>query len=201
MLGLISAEEVLHEYRLQFSYISEQGVKPTHFDGEKHSHLFLPQTIWALDRLIAESGINKLRLINESALTRTLKKQGIVLKGNINQRLKLAFLESRTSRSRTALKDCRSPDYSFGVLLSGRIAAAETKRVLEAILLQPEDSTVEWMFHPGYPFDEDEQVFASEFGRFFLTEARDRERTTLLSPEIREVLQKHQKQLISYRDL
>ena len=136
-----------------------------------------------------------------SAAMNAMKKQGIVLKGSVAQQLKLAFLESRTKRFSTALKDCQSPDYSFGVLLSGRIAAVETKRLLEALFILPENSTVEWMFHPGYPFADDEPAFTREFGRFFLKSTRDRERVALQSPEIRGILQEHRQQLISYREL
>ena len=201
MRGLISAEEVLIEYKRQLACMSEQGVTPSHFDSEKHSHLFLPQTVWALDRLMVESGINKVRLINESLLINIMKKQGIALKGSVSQQLKLAFLEFRTKRFSSAIKDCQSPDYTFGVLLSGRVTKAETKRLLEALLLLPENGTVEWMFHPGYPFADDEPDFIREFGRFFLKSARDRERNILQSPEIRGLLQEHRQQLISYREL
>lgn len=201
MRGRISAEEVLIEYKRQLACLSEQGVTPSHFDGEKHSHLFLPQTAWATGRLMAESGINKLRLINETVLINKMKKQGIYLKGSVTQKLKLIFLESRTKRLSTVSKDCQGPDYTFGVLLSGRTSKAETKRLLEALLLLPENGTVEWMFHPGYPFADDEPDFTREFGSFFLKDARDQERNILQSPEIRGLLQKHRQQLISYREL
>jgi len=168
MRGLISAEEVLAEYKQQLACLYEQGVKTSHFDGEKHSHLFLPQTAWATDRLMVESGINKLRLINESPLINTMKKQGIALKGNAAQKLKLVSLESRVKRFSSALKDWRSPDYTFGLLLSGRAVATNIKQLLEALLLLHENSTVEWMFHPGYPFAADEPDFTKEFGQFFL---------------------------------
>ena len=97
-----------------------------------------------------------------------MKKQGIALKGNAAQKLKLVSLESRVKRFSSALKDWRSPDYTFGLLLSGRAVATNIKQLLEALLLLHENSTVEWMFHPGYPFAADEPDFTKEFGQFFL---------------------------------
>ncbi len=201
MLGRISAGEVLLEYRRQLACMTDRGVAPTHFDGEKHSHLFLGQTIWALDRLMAESGINRLRLINESPLVSLLKKQGAGPEGSLMQQLKLAFLEFRTKRAAAVLKEPRSTDYTFGILLSGRTTAAEVKSILPLLLHLPGNSTVEWMFHPGYPFADNDPGFSGEFGKFFIAGGRDTEREILLSPETREILQKHQQQLISYREL
>ena len=199
--GRLSAEEILAEYRIQLEYMQRHGVEPTHFDGEKHSHLFLKQAVWAVSKLMEESDINRLRLINESPLIALLKKEGVRLNGSLAQRLKLSFLEARKKQSHPEILGFKSTDYSFGILLSGRTELGNTKEILNVLLNQQENSTVEWMFHPGYPLDATDSSFTREFGQFFLSDARKRERAILLSPETTGILQKHKEKLITYREL
>jgi len=59
LLGRLSLDEVHREYRQQVLRALEHGITPTHFDGEKHTHLLLPEAVSALRRLSAEFGINK----------------------------------------------------------------------------------------------------------------------------------------------
>jgi predicted glycoside hydrolase/deacetylase ChbG (UPF0249 family) len=199
--GVLSASEIHHEYRLQLRAAQRFGITPTHFDGEKHSHLLLPEATLALKRLADESGIRKARIIGEAALNRKLRAAGIRLDGSLGQRAKLLLLEHRSRGARRLLEGLRSTQASFGVLVSGAEGFSEGARVLRAILDLASPASVEWMFHLSYPFDPDEPGFQREFGSFFLTDARTRELEFLCSEEVRQALAGSREKLVSYRDL
>ncbi len=199
--GALSVREILHEYRLQLRALEQHGITPTHFDGEKHSHLLLPEATLALKQLSEESGIGKIRIIGEAALDRRLRSEGIRLNGSLSQRAKLALLEHRSRRARRVLDGARSPEAFFGVLVSGAAGFSDGARVLRTILGLSSPASVEWMFHLSYPFDSELPGFRSEFGSFFLAEARTREFEFLCSEEVRQGLADSRDQLVSYRDL
>jgi len=197
-LGKISPHHVYLEYRRQVLYMMDHGLRPTHFDGEKHTHLLLPEAVQAVRQLSSEFGIRKVRLINETGTTRMLA--GIPMKGSRMQRLKLAILEHRSEAARKTWSELRWPDYFFGVRISGQIAFPDTLDVLRAMFALQAPGTIEWMFHPGYPFDARQPGFRCEFGDFFLDESRENELRFLLSDEAVQIIREHRGQLISYRE-
>lgn len=199
--GALSVSEIHHEYAQQLHAMERYGITPTHFDGEKHSHLLLPEATLAVKRLSEESGIRKVRIIGEAALDRRLRSEGIRLDGSLSQRAKLGLLEHRSRRARRVLEGAKSTDAFFGVLVSGAAGFSEGARVLRAILALTSPASVEWMFHLGYPFDSEDPGFRSEFGSFFLAEARTRELEFLCSEEVHQGLAESRDKLISYRDL
>ena len=86
VLGRLSAEEIYIEYRRQVEFMLDHGLPPTHFDGEKHTHLLLPEASRALGRLMEEFNIRKVRLINETGVLQKLKTAGISVPGNWQQK-------------------------------------------------------------------------------------------------------------------
>ena len=201
LLGRLSLDEVHREYRQQVLRALEHGITPTHFDGEKHTHLLLPEAVSALRRLSAEFGIRKVRTIAEAPVLRALSARGFPVPGSFTQRLKLQILEYRSRSARAAWSDLKTPDGFFGVLMSGQEDLAHGAEWLRALLGLESSMTVEWMFHLGHPFDLAEPAFQQEFGRFFLSEARTRELEFLCSTEVAAELERRRAQLISYREL
>jgi len=198
-LGKISAHHVHTEYRRQVLFMMEGGLVPTHFDGEKHTHLLLPEAVRAVKKLNSEFGIQKVRRINETSVTKMLPE--LSLNYNPAQRLKLALLEYRSRSAGRHWIDLKCSDFSFGVLLSGRADFADMLKILKVFFSLQRSATIEWMFHLGYPFDINRPEFKHEFGHFFLNASREKELQFLLSAEVLEVIEKNTTQLISYREL
>lgn len=200
-LGQLSSDEIYHEYRRQILRMIDQGLRPTHFDGEKHTHLLLPEAARTLNRLMDEFKIRKVRTINESPVNRVLASTGIGLDGDIRQRLKLMFLESRTKKACKLWSNFKSPDFSFGVLMSGHIRYPDSVNMAVKLLETPLKGTLEWMLHLGYPTHLNSRENRKNFGKFFLTRSRTEELKLVLSKEFTDKVNKNQDNLITYREL
>ena len=199
--GKLAAAEVEAEYRRQVEFMLERNFVPTHLDGEKHSHILIPEAAQAVRKLSAEFSIGKVRLINEKALLKNLRRQGMAIKGSQSQRVKLELLEWRSRQVAGIWGGLRHPDATFGVLLSGNTRYPDAIDLLQAFVTLDSPKTIEWMFHLGYPFDENGAQFNNEFGGFFLGKARQEEVEFLLSDEVAEIIGNHNNQFGSYLTL
>jgi predicted glycoside hydrolase/deacetylase ChbG (UPF0249 family) len=199
--GKLSASEVEREYRRQIEFMLARNCVPTHLDGEKHTHILIPEAARAVRKLSDEFNIERVRLINEKALLKDLHRQGIAVKGSRMQRAKLELLEWRSRRVAGTWGGLRHPDATFGVLLSGNTRYPEAIDLLKAFVTLDSTKTIEWMFHLGYPFDENDARFKNEFGGFFLGKARQEEVEFLLSDEVAEIIGNHNNQFGSYQIL
>ena len=199
--GKLAAAEVEAEYRRQVEFMLERDFVPTHLDGEKHSHILIPEAAQAVRKLSAEFSIGKVRLINEKALLKNLRRQGMTIKGSQSQRVKLELLEWRSRQVAGIWGGLRHPDATFGVLLSGNTRYPDAIDLLQAFVTLDSPKTIEWMFHLGYPFDENDTQFNNEFGGFFLGKARQEEVEFLLSDEVAEIIGNHNNQFGSYLTL
>jgi predicted glycoside hydrolase/deacetylase ChbG (UPF0249 family) len=188
MRGKLSAAEVEEEYRRQIEFMLERDFVPTHLDGEKHTHILIPEAARAVRKLSDEFNIERVRLINEKALLKDLHRQGIAVKGSQMQRAKLELLEWRSRRVAGTWGGLRHPDATFGVLLSGNTRYPEAIDLLKAFVTLESAKTIEWMFHLGYPFDENDAGFRNQFGGFFLGKARQEEMEFLLSDEVADII-------------
>jgi predicted glycoside hydrolase/deacetylase ChbG (UPF0249 family) len=199
--GKLAASEVEAEYRRQIEFMLERDFVPTHLDGEKHTHILIPESALAVRKLSGEFNIGKVRLINEKALLKDLRRQGIAVKGSQSQRVKLELLEWRSRQVAGIWGGLRHPDATFGVLLSGNTRYPDAIDLLKAFVTLDSPETIEWMFHLGYPFDENDTQFNNEFGGFFLGKARQEEVEFLLSDEVAEIIGNHNNQFGSYLTL
>lgn len=198
MRGKLSAHEVELEYRQQIEFMLKRNYIPTHLDGEKHTHILIPESAQAVRKLSGEYDIGKVRLINEKALLKHLCRQGIVVKGNHVQRAKLELLEWRSRQVAKIWGGLRHTDATFGVLLSGNTRYPDAINLLRAFAALDSTKTIEWMFHLGYAFDENDAAFNKEFGQYFLGDARQKEMEFLLSDEVAEIVGKNRNQFGSY---
>jgi predicted glycoside hydrolase/deacetylase ChbG (UPF0249 family) len=199
--GKLSPSEVEIEYRRQIEFMLARGFVPTHLDGEKHSHILIPEAARAVRKLSGEFDIAKVRLINEKPLLKDLRRQGLAVRGSRMQRAKLELLEWRSRQVAGIWGGLRHPDATFGVLLSGNTRYPEAIDLLQAFVTLESIKTIEWMFHLGYPFDENDASFASEFGGFFLGKARQEEVEFLLSDEVAAIVASHNNRFGSYLTL
>ena len=180
-LGRFPVEE---EIRAQVRKIVEAGIRPTHIDTHKHTHL-LPRVLQAVARVAREFGIAWVRV----PLDGPVPDDGIPLRLRAlawgARRLRPVFdrVLSRYGR--------RTTDYFTGFQLTGRLDA----RLLARLIRNLAPGSVELMCHPGYCTGELLRA------RTRLKESRERELEALLALEVKEAVQESGVELVNYRRL
>ena len=174
------------ELSAQVRHILAAGIRPTHLDTHKHTHL-APPVLDAVARIGEEFGIRWVRRPFDFPLT--------ALRGTV-PRLKrvtsdaLGLLRRRFHRVLTR-HGCRTTDHFAGFQITGRFRTAELVQLLEML---PEGST-ELMCHPGYC----EETLRRERTR--LKESRALELQALVAPETRAAIESKGIELVGYRGL
>jgi len=129
------------ELAAQMRRIVHAGVRPTHLDTHKHTHL-APPVLDAVARLAQESGVRWVRRPFDfplHALRRGVPRLKRLTSGA------LGLLRRRFHRV-LASRGCRTTDHFAGFQITGRFRTAELLELLSAI---PPGST-ELMVHPGH---------------------------------------------------
>jgi len=188
LLGAMAKREVraYDELAAQIKKIVDAGVRPTHLDTHKHTHL-APPVLDAVARLSEEFGIPWVRRPFDLPIT--------PLKGTV-PRLKrmtssgLSFLRRRFHRVLES-HGCRTTDHFAGFQITGRF---RTPELVELLAILPEGST-ELMVHPG------RCGAALRAARTRLKESREHELEALIAPETRAAVERNGIELVSYREL
>ncbi len=177
---------VYEELRAQILRITQAGIRPTHLDTHKHTHL-APPVLDAVARLGQEFDIPWVRRPFDFPLNAL---------GGAAPRLKR--LTSRTfgllrPRFHRVLErhHCRTTDHFAGFQITGRFRTAELLALLDIL---PEGST-ELMCHPGRCGPDLRQA------RTRLKESREAELAALTAPEVAEAVKRARIELVSYRQL
>jgi hopanoid biosynthesis associated protein HpnK len=174
------------ELAAQVRTILAAGIRPTHLDTHKHTHL-APPVLDAVARLSEEFGIRWVRRPFDFPVN--------ALRGTV-PRLKrltsdaLGLMRRRFHRV-LARHGCRTTDHFAGFQITGRFRAAELVELLAAL---PEGST-ELMCHPGVCGP------ALRGARTRLKESREQELEALVSPEVRAALDRNAIELVNYAGL
>jgi predicted glycoside hydrolase/deacetylase ChbG (UPF0249 family) len=175
---------IYDELSAQVRRILDAGLKPTHLDTHKHTHL-LPPVLDAIARISEEFAIRWVRRPFDFAgqpeglpLTKRWANRGMSLMRGRFQRV-------------LAGHGCRSTDHFSGFSQTGRYDA---RYLVELIHALPEGST-EFMCHPGHCGDELRAAPTR------LKESRQRELDALTDPSVRAALSEAGVHLASYRDL
>jgi chitin disaccharide deacetylase len=186
--GRIAAKEIEAEGGAQIRKLQAAGVKVSHIDTHKHTHIF-PQVLRPLLAAARACGVRAIR-----------NPYGKIGWGMIasSPRLWKRYWQTRAlhvfaEKFRRAVGDAGmvTPDGSLGIVLTGALDERTFHLVLESI---PE-GTWELVCHPGYNDAELDKV------RTRLRESRETELRLLKSPEARQILAESGVQLISYDDL
>ncbi len=175
---------IYEELASQVWRVLEAGLKPTHLDTHKHTHLF-PPVLTAVARVSEEFGIPWVR--RPFDLPMNAKGATFVTRAVSGS---FSVVRSRFERE-LSRRHCRWTDYFAGFQITGNYDAAELAALIRAL---PEGST-EFMCHPGLCTDE----LRSANTR--LKESRARELAALTSPEVRLALREARVDLVTYRDL
>jgi predicted glycoside hydrolase/deacetylase ChbG (UPF0249 family) len=174
---------VYDELAAQVRRIVDAGVRPTHLDTHKHTHL-APPVLDAVARLSAETGIRWVRRPFDFPLT--------ALRGRVPRAKQLTsdalgLLRRRFHRV-LERHGCRTTDHFAGFQITGRFRTPELVQLLDSL---PEGTT-EFMCHPGRCGD------ALRHARTRLKESREQELEALLAPEAREALRRNGIELVGF---
>lgn len=173
---------VYEELRAQVRKVTAAGLRPTHLDTHKHTHL-APPVLDAVARIAEEFDIRWVRRPFDFPLTAA----GVPWTKRLTSRA-LGIVRRRFHRVLEA-HGCRSTDHFAGFQITGRFRTAELVALIEAL----PDGLTELMTHPGYCTAE---LLAA---RTRLKESRERELEALTAPETRDALQRRGVELADYR--
>jgi predicted glycoside hydrolase/deacetylase ChbG (UPF0249 family) len=160
------------------------GLRPTHLDTHKHTHLAPP----VLKALIQVSQEFKIPWIRKPADLTLPTGSAPPLKKAVT-----SIVRFTANRFDGVLQrgGCRFTDHFTGFELTGRLGSPE----LLSILRNLPDGLTELVCHPGFLGPE----LSATSTR--LKQSRVRELEALTSPEVRKILSEHAIQLTAYRDL
>jgi predicted glycoside hydrolase/deacetylase ChbG (UPF0249 family) len=175
---------VYDELAAQVRRIIDAGIRPTHLDTHKHTHL-LPPVLDAVARISEEFGIPWVR----RPFDLPIRANGV----SWPKRAAASGMRLMRARFHRVLDrhHCRTTDHFAGFQITGNYDAAELARLIRQL---PEGST-EFMCHPG--FCEDELRAASTR----LKESRRRELDALVSPEVKAAAEETGIHVVDYRSL
>lgn len=172
------------ELEAQVRRILDAGLRPTHLDTHKHTHL-LPPVLDVVARLSQRYGIRWVRRPFDLPL-----KQGRVPWSRRVVSRSLQFVRRRFHRVLCS-HDCLTTDYFAGFQMTGYL---QTPDLVETLRHLPPGST-EFMTHPAFCTDE------LRAARTRLKESRQRELEALTAPETLRAVKEAGIQLMGYRQL
>jgi predicted glycoside hydrolase/deacetylase ChbG (UPF0249 family) len=177
---------VYDELAAQVRHIERAGLRPSHLDTHKHTHL-APPVLDVVARLAAESGARWVRRPFDLPLSAPRGAAPLM------KRLTSRALATTRRRFHRVLEQhgCRTTDHFAGFQITGRFRSAE---LVELMAIIPDGST-EFMCHPGRCTD----LLRAAPTR--LKESRQRELEALIAPEVRAAMERNDIELVNYRNL
>jgi predicted glycoside hydrolase/deacetylase ChbG (UPF0249 family) len=170
---------VYEELRAQVGKILRAGIRPTHLDTHKHTHL-LPPVLEAVARIADEFGIQWVRRPFDF---------GIDLGARMTKSAVALGLRVARPGFARALGDLKTTDHFAGFQITGTLKQSNLIETLERL---PEGLT-EFMCHPG-KLGPELRAAATR-----LKESREMELAALVSPEVRSAIKRRKIELTNYR--
>jgi chitin disaccharide deacetylase len=174
----ISAYE---EIRAQVKKIVDAGIRPSHIDTHKHTHL-MPPVLGAVARVAKEFGIRWVRRPFDF---------GIDARAALTKRAVAIGMRMMAPNFARTLEGLSTTDYFTGFQLTGSL---DDNRLIDAIERLPVGLT-EFMSHPGRLGPELERAPTR------LKQSRALELAALCSPRTREAIERRGVRLVRYLDL
>ena len=190
----VQDEHLEQELRAQIERVVSAGITPSHLDSHKHSHTH-PRVMKALSRVALEFGIKSVRNPFETVLAAS--QAGPAARSRRGVYVKQYAMSAAVSVRAPAFKrlardhDFRTPDFFYGVRLTGLLDAHAIRSVIESL----KEGTTELMCHPGV-YGEDLERASTRLKR-----ERQRELDALTDPSLRRAIDDTGAKLISYREL
>jgi hopanoid biosynthesis associated protein HpnK len=182
--GRLDENQIEVEIAAQIRKLQAAGVAVSHLDSHKHTHMF-PVVLRGLLRAAKTLGVRAVRNPFEPLVFARLSRW--------KRQFQLRLMGSFRRNFRHALEEAGlvAPDGCIGVAVTGGLDQNAFRQLIESL---PE-GTWEFVSHPGYNDRELDQVNTR------LRRSREIELEILTSQASKEVLQREQVQLISYREL
>ena len=171
LLKRISLDEVQRELDAQIARVLDAGIRVTHLDSEKHTHLLLPGYAEQVCRAASRFDIQWVRRIRES----------VGLRGVVNRQVQKALLLNIVaSRSSGYWTDygLQAVDHSAGVA-NAPLDVAVYRAIFESL----QSGVTEIVCHPGYVGESVDEV-----GQMYVDRYWEQERMALLDAELREIV-------------
>jgi predicted glycoside hydrolase/deacetylase ChbG (UPF0249 family) len=188
MLAAIATRRIriYDELAAQVRRILDGGIRLTHLDTHKHTHL-APPVLNAVARVAEEFGIRWVRRPFDLPITAARGGAPWPKRATSGG---LTFVRRRFERV-LAERHCRTTDHFAGFQITGRFRTRELVALIQAL---PEGST-ELMCHPGRLTGE------LRAARTRLKESREQELAALIAPETRRAIEENGIELVNYRTL
>jgi chitin disaccharide deacetylase len=182
--GRLDRAQIEAEVTAQIKKLQTAGIQVSHLDSHKHTHMF-PAVLKGVLRAAKSCGIQAMRNPFEPLVFATLR--------HWKRQFQLKLLQSFRSRFRAMLAEAgvATPDGCVGIAATGGLSLEIFKMLLENL---PE-GTWEFVSHPGYNDGDLDKIQTR------LRDSRDKELAILISPAIRELIQRQGIKLISYREM
>ena len=178
----------------QIKKIQGAGIRVTHVDSHKHTHVF-PDILEALLRAARICGVRAIR--NPFVPVKAVDAKLFKGKSGIWKRygqVRMLNTFSRQFRQRTKRAGLLTPDGLIGMIETGSLESSGYSALLRQTIAGLTDGTWEFVCHPGYN-DADLQAAGTR-----LLESREEERHLLASPEMRQFLEEQKISVISYQE-
>jgi chitin disaccharide deacetylase len=191
LAGRLDAGEIEAEASAQIRKLQSNGIRVSHLDTHKHTHLF-PPVLQSLLRAARACGVQAIR--NPFGPRKPLKSSELLTRPSLWTRyaevriLRTLAAKFRDSASR---ENFATPDGTLGIVVTG---ALDEKLFRGIAAIMPE-GTWEFVCHPGYNDDDLKSANTR------LRASRETELRVLTMPEARQLLLQQGIELISYREL
>lgn len=189
--GRINADEITAEATAQIRKIQNSGIRVSHFDTHKHTHMF-PQILRPLLDAAKQRGVRAVR--NPFGPRLPLRSGDLFKRPNLWTRyaeVQVLRRFARKFREAVDREGFATPDGTLGIEVTGTL----DETLFQAIATNIPDGTWEFVCHPGYN-DSDLQAANTR-----LRESRETELRVLTVASARELLADQGVELISYHDL
>lgn len=188
-------EEIEKECRAQIEKLLQRGVTITHLDSEKHIHMVKP-IFKTIARIASEYKISNIRVANEMPyLYQNMFNLPLIIKKQFYKSLLLSII-SMQNRAMIQQYNIKTADYFYSII------NADDNKITYAYqraFYNLRDGITEILCHPGYHVDSELQEYSFCFGKFHIN--REKELNALLDPALKDLINKLNIRLISFRDV
>jgi hopanoid biosynthesis associated protein HpnK len=184
--GAIRRADIERELRAQIEKIQRAGLRPTHLDTHKHTHVH-PRVLDALGRVAQEFGIQRIRKPIERL------RDSWSSSGKPKQLVAASAARAVTLQFRNLMRkyNLRAPDNFLGLASTGGVDATTLRRLIDT--LSPGQTEI--MVHPGI-CDADLARTGSR-----LQHQRESEMQALLDPAVKRAVAENGIELITFASL
>ena len=191
LAGRLDPGEIEAESTAQIHKLQAAGIRVSHLDTHKHTHLF-PAVLRPLLRAARACGVRAIR--NPFGPRKPLKSSELLTRPSLWTRYaEVRILRGLAAKFQDAAsrENMATPDGTLGIVGTGAL----DEKLFHGIAAIIPEGTWEFVCHPGYNDDDLQSVNTR------LRESRETELRVLTMPQARELLSQHGIDLISYREL